>query len=124
MGVVYHANYLVWMEIGRVELVRSCGFQYKDLEAEGLYLSVVEAHCRYVYPAKYDQEIVVETELTRASSRIVEFAYRIKSLLPERLLAEGATKHLWLNREWKPAKLPDKYRAALSDGRLTTTMEV
>ena len=51
MGVVYHANYLVWMEIGRVELVRSRGFQYKDLEAIGLYLSVIAANCRYLYPA-------------------------------------------------------------------------
>ena len=74
---------------------------------------MVDAHCRYVYPAKYDQEIVVETELTRASSRIVEFGYQIKSAMPERLLAQGATKHVWLNRDWKPAKLPEKYRMAL-----------
>jgi acyl-CoA thioester hydrolase len=117
MGVVYYANYLVWMEVGRVELVRALGFQYKDLEqSEGLYLSVVEANCRYLYPARYDQEIVVETRIVKAGSRMLEFAYRIGSLEPERLLAEGSTRHIWLNREWKPTSLPEKYRAALAAG--------
>jgi acyl-CoA thioester hydrolase len=117
MGVVYYANYLVWMEVGRVELVRALGLKYKDLEeSEGLYLSVVEAHCRYIYPARYDQEIVVETRIAKAGSRTVEFGYRISSLEPERLLAEGSTRHIWLNREWRPTSLPEKYRAALGVG--------
>lgn len=109
MGVVYYANYLVWMEIGRVELVRSRGFDYKDLEQEGFYLSVIEAKCRYLYPARYDQEIVVSTEVVKPSSRIVEFGYEIRSAEPDRLLAEGSTRHIWLNREWRPARLPERY---------------
>ena len=114
MGVVYYANYLVWMEVGRVELVRSLGFQYKDLEqSEGLYLSVIEANCRYVYPARYDQEVIVETRIVKASSRMVEFGYRMSSVEPERLLAEGSTRHIWLNREWRPTTLPEKYRGSL-----------
>ena len=114
MGVVYYANYLVWMEVGRVELVRSLGFPYKDLEqSEGLYLSVVDANCRYIYPARYDQEVVVETRIAKAGSRMVEFGYRISSAEPERLLAEGGTRHIWLNREWKPTSLPERYRKAL-----------
>jgi len=115
MGVVYYANYLVWMEVGRVELVRSLGFHYKDLEqSEGLYLSVVEANCRYLYPARYDQEVVVETRIVKANSRMVEFGYCMRSLEPERNLAEGSTRHIWLNREWRPCRLPEKYRSALS----------
>jgi acyl-CoA thioester hydrolase len=111
MGVVYYANYLVWMELGRVELVRSRGFAYKQLEQkEGLFLSVTEAHCRYLFPARYDQEIVVETEVVKASARGIEFGYRILSADPHRLLAEGSTRHLWLNREMRPARLPEKYR--------------
>jgi len=114
MGVVYYANYLVWMEVGRVELVRSLGFQYKDLEQnEGLYLSVIDAQCRYLFPARYDQEIIVETSLAKVSSRTIEFSYRIRSAEPERLLAEGSTRHIWLNREWKPTRLPENYRGAL-----------
>ncbi len=114
MGVVYYANYLVWMEVGRVECVRSLGFEYKDLEEkDGLYLSVIDAHCRYIYPARYDQEIVVETSIVKATTRTVEFGYKVQSVEPERLLAEGTTKHIWLNREWKPVKLPERYRKAL-----------
>ena len=118
MGVVYYANYLVWMEVGRVECVRALGIQYKDLEqSEGLFLSVVESNCRYLYPARYDQEISVETSVVKASSRMVEFGYKISSVEPERLLAEGFTRHLWLNRDWKPTSLPEKYRAALGVSR-------
>jgi acyl-CoA thioester hydrolase len=102
------------MEVGRVELVRSLGFQYKDLEqSEGLYLSVIEAKCRYLYPARYDQEIVVETKISKATSRTVEFEYRISSAEPGRLLAEGTTRHIWLNREWRPTSVPERYRSAL-----------
>src|SRR3954462_15183480 len=103
MGVVYHANYLVWMEIGRVELVRSRGLNYKDLEAsEGIFLGVVEATCRYQFPARYDEEIVVETEIVTANARMVEFSYCILAADTERILARGTTKHLWLNRDLRP----------------------
>lgn len=117
MGVVYHANYLVWMEIGRVELVRSRGFNYKDLEAaEGIFLTVVDASCRYVFPARYDEEVLVETEVTSASSRTIEFAYRILLASSDKLLARGVTKHMWLNREMRPARLPEKYHQVLRIG--------
>ncbi len=117
MGVVYYANYLVWMEIGRVELVRARGLDYKNLEeVEGRFLSVVDASCRYLYPARYDQEIIVETEIASANARLVEFAYEIRSADPDRLLAKGATRHIWLNREWRPARLPLKYEHLLRVG--------
>ncbi len=117
MGVVYYANYLVWMEIGRVELVRARGLNYKSLEeVEGRFLSVVDASCRYLYPARYDQEIVVETEIASANARMVEFVYEIRSADPDRLLAQGSTRHIWLNREWRPARLPVKYERLLRVG--------
>ena len=117
MGVVYHANYLVWMEIGRVELVRSRGFNYKDLEStEGILLSVVEAHCRYLYPARYDDESTVATEIVRANPRLIEFRYEIRATRENRLLAEGSTKHCWLNRAMRPSRLPERYHAILGVG--------
>ncbi len=116
MGVVYHANYLVWMEIGRVELVRFRGFNYKDFEREGLYLAVTEANCRYIHPARYDQEIVIQTEVAKSNPRVIEFAYEIRSADPDRLLARGSTRHVWLNREWRPVRLPERYHAALRLG--------
>lgn len=110
MGVVYYANYYVWMEIGRVELVRALGVDYHDMErTEGLLLSVVESQCRYVAPARYDQEIVIATEIASSNVRIVEFRYEISDAGTRHLLARGATKHMWLNREFRPAKLPEKY---------------
>src|SRR5206468_3295739 len=117
MGVVYHANYLVWMEIGRVELVRSRGFNYKDLEQrEGLLLAVVEANCRYLSPARYDQEIVVRTEVVSSNPRMVEFGYEIRSVDSSLLLATGTTRHIWLNREMRPARLPEAYLGAMKVG--------
>lgn len=114
MGVVYHANYLVWMEIGRVEYVRSCGFNYKDLEkSEGVLLSVVNVQCRYLYPARYDDEVVVCTEMIRSSPRMVEFGYEIRHAGSDRLLASGSTRHIWLNRNMRPSRLPEKYHEFL-----------
>jgi acyl-CoA thioester hydrolase len=116
MGVVHHANYLVWMEVGRVELIRARGCNYKDLEREGLFLSVVGASCRYIYPAKYDEEIIVETQIVAANHRVVEFGYEIRSDEGGKLLAEGATKHVWLNREWRPTRLPEHYQYLMRIG--------
>ena len=115
MGIVYHANYLIWMEIGRVEFVRSLGVSYHDLEAkDGLLLSVVNASCRYIYPARYDEEVCVETELATVNARMVEFSYRIFLSDPQKLLAKGATRHLWLNRSLRPSRLPAHYLQLLS----------
>jgi acyl-CoA thioester hydrolase len=117
MGVVHHANYLIWMEIGRVEFVRARGCNYKELEqSEGLYLSVVEVNCRYLYPARYDQEIVVSTEIANANPRVVEFGYEIRSANPDRILARGSSRHVWLNRDWRPTRLPERYQYLLQVG--------
>jgi acyl-CoA thioester hydrolase len=114
MGVVYYANYLVWLEVGRVELVRARGLPYKDLEqSEGLFLGVVEVNCRYLYPARYDQEILIETCVTKSTARAIEFGYELRSAGEGRLLVEATTRHLWLNREMRPARLPEQYASIL-----------
>src|ERR1700678_1074978 len=78
MGVVYYANYLVWMEVGRAEFCRASGIQYRDMEVDdGILLAVVDAHCRYIRPARYDDEIAVKTRVANASRRAVEFHYEI-----------------------------------------------
>lgn len=111
MGVVYYANYLVWMELGRVEYCRAAGLRYKELEAQdGVLLAVVDAHCRYLHPARYDEEIVVQTWIARANPRMVEFHYRICEAESSRELASGETRHIFLGPDMKPVKLPEKYR--------------
>ncbi|HTS51229.1 MAG TPA: thioesterase family protein [Bryobacteraceae bacterium] len=110
MGVVYYANYLVWMEIGRAEFCRAAGARYKDMEAaDGIRLAVVEAQCRYLHPARYDEEIAVQTSIARSNRRMVEFDYRMREAATGRELATGATKHIFLGPDMKPQKLPEKY---------------
>ncbi len=117
MGVVYHSNYLIWMEMGRVELVRSRGINYKDLEQkEGLFLAVIDVKCRYLFPARYDQEIIVYTAIVNANTRTVEFAYDIHSAEDHKLLAQAGTRHIWVNREMRPARLPEQYGTLLQVG--------
>ena len=113
MGVVYYANYLVWMEVARVEFCKALGFRYKDMELEdGVLLAVVEAQCRYLYPARFDEEVIVETRIAEANSRLVSFGYQMMLADPDRKVATGSTRHIFCNREMKPARLPEKYRAA------------
>ena len=112
MGVVYHANYLVWMEIGRTEYGKSDGFFYSDLEKEGIVMTVVEASVRYAQAARYDEEIVIRTRVMEASSRMITFGYELRS--GERKLATGTTRHLFCalsedKRELRPTRLPEKY---------------
>src|SRR5688572_14778491 len=106
MGVVYHANYLVWMEMGRIELCRSLGVSYRDMEAEGILLTVAEANCRYMAPARYDDEVSVITTVKRSTTRLLEFEYAISSVETGRKLAVGITTHIFCNRELKPSRLP------------------
>jgi len=108
MGMAYYANYLIWMEVGRSDLCRQCGFSYRDLEREEqAFLTVAEASCRYMSPARYDDEIVVETELSRTRSRVIEFTYRIKR--GDTLLAEGKTIHVVIGPDGRPRSMPERY---------------
>jgi len=110
MGVVYYANYLIWMEVGRVEFCRSCGFNYHDMEREdGIFLAVAEANCRYRYPARYDDEVVIKTWIEGAHRRLVTFGYEMSAAGGGRILAEGTTRHVFLDRDLKLARLPEKY---------------
>ncbi|HLK67820.1 MAG TPA: thioesterase family protein [Bryobacteraceae bacterium] len=112
MGVVYYANYLVWMEVGRVELCRACGFNYRDMEQEdGVLLAVAEANCRYAAPARYDDEIIVKTWIDLAGDRMVTFAYEMRLASDDRKLATGFTRHIFLTRELRRTRLPAKYFA-------------
>jgi acyl-CoA thioester hydrolase len=118
MGIVYYANYLVWFEIGRVELLRSLGYAYSDLEREHkLILPVVEATCRYRAPARYDDEILIETRPALLRGSVLKFAYRILRKTPEgeehTLLAEGETVHVVCDAELNRKPLPDRYAEAL-----------
>jgi acyl-CoA thioester hydrolase len=112
MGVVYHANYLIWMEVARVELCTAMGFRYRDMERDdGVFLVVVEANCRYLRPARFDDEVLVRTVVEEANSKMVRFGYQMRRESDGDLLAAGFTKHLCLGRDMTVVRLPEKYRA-------------
>jgi acyl-CoA thioester hydrolase len=111
MGVVYYANYLVWMEVGRVEYCKAFDFNYKVMEEEdGVLLAVAEAHCRYAFPSRFDDEVIVRTWVSEANTRMVTFSYEMRLAEGDRKLASGETKHIFCNRELKPCRMPAKYR--------------
>ncbi len=114
MGVVYHANYLVWFEVGRVELMRQRGLDYKRMETEeGCGIAVVEATVRYKAPARYDDELLIETQVLKVRGPVVRFAYRILRAQDGLLLCEGETVHVVVGRDMKRTRMPQKYAEIL-----------
>lgn len=117
MNVVYYANYLVWFEIGRVELLRSLGFDYRQLEIEhDCILPVVEATCRYRSPARYDDLIQIEADPTLLKNAVLKFAYRISRKEADggtTLLAEGETVHVVCTHSMQRCPLPSHYDRAI-----------
>ena len=116
MGVVYYANFFIWFEIGRVELLRQLGFQYKEMEIDDdCHIPVVEANCRYKSPARYDDELLLETTVLALRRTVIKFGYRLFRLENHALtlLAEGETTHVTVNRSMRKVRLPQKYVAVL-----------
>ena len=115
MGVVYYANYFVWFEIGRVELMRSLGFEYRQMEEDdGCFLPVVEANCRYRSPARYDDHLRLETRILNLRSSVIRFGYRLlRETDAPVLLAEGETVHVVVDRAMQKTTLPERFAAAL-----------
>ena len=112
MGVVYHSNYIIWFEVGRVEMFRQLGFTYREMEQQdGIHVAVVEARCRFKAPALYDDLISVRTQLLNVRDSLLHFGYEIMRASDETLLAEGETVHLVVDREFKRIPLQAKYLA-------------
>jgi acyl-CoA thioester hydrolase len=111
MGVVHHSNYLIWFEVGRVEIMRALGFEYKKMETEDdCHIVVAEAHCRYEKPARYDQVLRVRTRIAEWRNRVVKFSYEIFLDENSCLLATGYTTHVICGSNGRPKSLPEKYR--------------
>jgi acyl-CoA thioester hydrolase len=113
MGVVYHANYLVWCEVGRVEFMRALGRSYAALEADGTALAVTEASVRYLAPARFDDPVRVTTTLASVRSRAVTFDYEITHAESGLRLATAHTALVSIDRDGRLAAIPPAFRAAL-----------
>jgi acyl-CoA thioester hydrolase len=114
MGVVYYANYLVWFEVARTDLLRDAGWSYRDMEADGYRLPVLEVGCTYQQSAKYDDEIDVRTSGLLLSPVRVRFNYQVVRSADEAVLATGFTVHASVDRDGRPCRLPDQVRQLLS----------
>jgi acyl-CoA thioester hydrolase len=113
MGVVYHSNYIIWFEVGRVEMMRQLGFTYKQMEADGCHLPVVEVRCRYKAPARYDELITIRTRLKNVRAGLIHFHYEVLRAEDGVLLAEGETVHLTLDGQGNRCPFPKKYMMVL-----------
>ena len=110
MGVAYYANYLVWFEVGRTDLLRLRGRTYRDLEEEGTILPVIEAHCEYRQPARYDDEIEIRTTGEVLSPVRMKFTYEVVRRTDDVVIAAGHTVHAALDPRGKPRRLPEAIR--------------
>jgi acyl-CoA thioester hydrolase len=115
MGVVYHSNFLIWFEVGRVELLRQLGFQYSEMETEdNCHIPVVDLRVRYKAPAQYDDEIVVRTQIKNVRSSLLHFSYEIFREADRTLLATGETMHIIVDNKLARTTLPEKYMKAFN----------
>ena len=110
MGVVYYANYFVWFEVARAELLRDHGWSYREMEESGVSLPVISAHCDYQRPARYDDEIEIRTTGVLKSPIRMEFSYEVFSSSQQGLVASGTTSHAALDRGGRPCRLPARIR--------------
>ena len=112
MGFAYYANYMAWFEVGRCEWLRSLGWSYRDLEVrDGIMLPVIEAHCEYRQPARYDDELLIRARGELASAVRIRFCYEVVRASDGAVLAEGRTVHAATDRSGRPKRLPAHVRA-------------
>ena len=115
MGVVYHTNYLVWFEIARTDLLRNAGWTYRDMEAEGFFLPVIEVGCQYLQAAKYDDDVDIRTQGALLSPARLKFEYEAVRAADAVVLASGYTVHAVIDRTGRPCRLPDRVRTLLEE---------
>ena len=114
MGVAYYSNYLVWFEVGRSEFCRRKGFSYAELETLGYRLVVTEAHCRYRNSARYDDVLLVRTEIKGINRRLITFGYQILRKENGEEIATGESRHVSLDSNSRPKSLPAEFVARLA----------
>src|SRR5688572_25953406 len=110
MGIVYYANYFIWFEVGRTDLLRRGGWSYKEMERDGYSLPVVEAHSEYRLSARYDDDLEIRTTGALLSAVRVRFDYIVVRTADEAVLATGHTVHASLDRDGRPRRLPERVK--------------
>jgi acyl-CoA thioester hydrolase len=106
IGMAYHGNYVRWFEVGRTEMLRAQGMSYREVEASGIRMPVLEVRCRYLKPARYDDELAIETTLAEVGRASLRFEYRVVRPADGELLACGMTRHCFLDLAGRPVRPP------------------
>jgi acyl-CoA thioester hydrolase len=110
MGVVYHSNFIVWFEVGRVEMLRQLGFTYRDMEKQDdIHIAVADVHCRFKQPAMYDDLLTIRTRLVNVRGSVLHFGYQVLRVDDDKLLAEGESVHICVDAKFERRHLPQKY---------------
>jgi acyl-CoA thioester hydrolase len=110
MGVVYYANYMIWFEIARTEWLRDAGWTYRDMEEQGIALPVIEAHCEYRQPARYDDDVRIATTASMVTPIRIRFDYELTVGDSPAVSAAGHTIHAAIGRHARPCRLPQRLR--------------
>ena len=110
MGVVYHSNYLIWFEIGRTDWLRATGWTYREMEAEGIQLPVIEVHCEYRTGARYDDDVEIQTRAQKVSAVRVQFDYKATRRADGALLATGYSVHAVVDGTGRPQRMPARVK--------------
>ena len=110
MGVVYYANYFVWFEVARTDLLRALGWSYREMEQAGVSLPVIEAQCEYLRPARYDDELEILTAGRLLSPARMEFTYEVRLAAQPAIAATGRTMHASVDPNGRPCRLPARIR--------------
>ena len=108
MGVVYYANYFVWLEVARTEYLRSCGVTYRHLEDKGFYLMVASAACQYKAPARYDDIVRIQSWIPAIKNSSLSFEHKL--YVGDKLIATGESVHVFVNKAGKPVRIPEEIR--------------
>ena len=114
MGVVYYSNYLIWFEIGRTDWLRATGRTYREIEADGIQLPVIEAHCEYRQGARYDDEVEIKTRAKKLSPVRIQFDYEVTRRADAAVLAKGNTVHATVDRDGRPVRMPERVKDLFS----------
>jgi acyl-CoA thioester hydrolase len=116
MGVAYYANYLVWFEVGRTELLKACGFTYSEMEKNGIFLPVMEAYVNYLKPARYEDKLNIYSEVSEVSRAKIKITCQVKR--GEEILATGFTVHPFINGRWQAIRAPQELVDKISKGSI------
>ncbi len=101
MGIVHHSNYLIWFEAGRTDFIKESQISYSEMEKEGVLIPLAESNCKYIFGAKYEDELIIKTWVQELTPVKVEFNYSVIREMDKKEIAKGSTLHVFVSKDFK-----------------------